>query len=322
MLRLAALALPLTPLYAVAIGAKALAYEFGWSRVYRLGHPVISVGNVSTGGSGKTPFVLYLAGLLERMGYPADVLSRGYGRRTRGVLRVDPHGAARDYGDEPLLLAGKGVPVYVGADRYQAGLFAESVGQASVHLLDDGFQHRRLARDADIVLLHATDFTGRLLPVGRLREPLSALKRASVVVLRQEDVALEEQVRSLGLTCPVWIQRRRLSALPRGRALAFCGIARPQEFFAGLTNMGVELAGTRAFADHHPYSKTELEQLLQLATSSRADFFVTTEKDLVRLGAEARDRIRAVLPLEVSRLEVSLTDETAAAEWLEAIVRK
>ncbi|GGG96150.1 tetraacyldisaccharide 4'-kinase [Silvibacterium dinghuense] len=312
---------PLTPLYAAAVAAKNLAYDRGWRQAHHLEQPVLSVGNLSTGGSGKTPFVHYLAGLVKRMGHPVDVLSRGYGRATKGVLRVDPGGSARDFGDEPLLLARAGIPVYVGADRYQAGLLAESTAPA-IHLLDDGFQHRQLARDADIVLVHATDFANRLLPAGRLREPLSALRRASVVVLRQEDVAREEQIRNLGVTCPVWIQRRHLSALPAGRALAFCGIARPEEFFAGLERKGVELAATRAFADHHPYAESDLDQLLRLAASKGADFCVTTEKDAVRLGDAFCARIRAQLPLEVPRLEVTLTDEPAAAEWLTSIVRK
>ncbi|MFT4112744.1 tetraacyldisaccharide 4'-kinase [Silvibacterium sp.] len=312
---------PLIPIYASAIAAKNYAYDRGWKHAHRLTQPVISVGNISTGGAGKTPFVQYLAGLMIRLGYRVDVLSRGYGRETTGILRVDPRGSARDYGDEPLLLARSGVPVYVGADRYETGLFAEGIAPAA-HLLDDGFQHRRLYRDADIVLMHSSDFTQQLLPSGRLREPRTALRRASIVVLRQEDIFLEEHVRNLGVTCPVWIQRRRLSPLPQGKAFAFCGIARPQEFYARIKGQGVTLVETRSFGDHQPFSASDVDQILRLAVSRGASYCVTTEKDAVRLGDELCARLRAVMPLEVPRLDVTLTDEFAAAEWLNDLMRK
>ena len=151
--------------------------------------PVVSVGNLSVGGTGKTPLVICLAELLGREGFAVDVLSRGYGRSHRMVERVDTEGSAGRFGDEPLLIARQaGVPVYVGASRYEAGRLAElELGGAGprVHLLDDGFQHRRLARVVDVVLLHRSDLHQRLLPAGRLREPLSSLGRADVIVLRE-----------------------------------------------------------------------------------------------------------------------------------------
>ena len=179
----------LVPAYAAAIAAKNAAYERGWAEAKRLGWPVVSVGNLSVGGSGKTPVVIRLAQLLQADGIAVDVLSRGYGRSGEGVERVDASGDAGRFGDEPVLIARKAaVPVYVGTSRYDAGRLAErSAAGAGIHLLDDGFQHRKLARDLDIVVLHASDFVEGLLPAGRLREPLSALKRAQVVVLREED---------------------------------------------------------------------------------------------------------------------------------------
>src|SRR6476646_4112472 len=150
----------------------------------RLEGPVVSVGNLSAGGSGKTPFVMMLGELLKARGIKFDVLSRGYGRKSRGVMLVDARGLPQKYGDEPLLIARKlQVPVIVGEDRYEAGKFAESKFGAQLHLLDDGFQHRSLARDFDIVLVTPQDASDRLLPAGRLREPLTSLDRADAVVL-------------------------------------------------------------------------------------------------------------------------------------------
>ena len=166
----------LSGIYGSVVGARNVLYDRGWLRSRSLQGSVISVGNVSAGGSGKTPFVILLGELLKARGIGFDVLSRGYGRRTRGVLLVDPGGLPRDFGDEPLLMARRlQVPVVVGEDRYEAGHFAEARFGVQVHLLDDGFQHRGLGRDFDIVLVTPEDARDRLLPAGRLREPLRSL---------------------------------------------------------------------------------------------------------------------------------------------------
>src|SRR5579862_9459138 len=151
---------PLTLLYAAVVAAKNAAYDRGWSKLQTLRGPVISVGNISVGGSGKTPFVIALAKLLQRQGVEVDVLSRGYGRSSDSVEQVDPASSAERFGDEPLSIAqSAGVPVYVGASRYTAGLLAESDQSTTrIHLLDDGFQHRKLRRTVDIVLIHRSDF--------------------------------------------------------------------------------------------------------------------------------------------------------------------
>ena len=182
----------------------------------RLRWPVISIGNLSVGGAGKTPLVICLARLLERDGFHPDVLSRGYGRSSKRIERVDTAGDAEHFGDEPVLIArSAGVPVYVGARRYQAGLLAEAEtgGEGHhVHLLDDGFQHRQLARDLDIVVIHRSDLRERLLPAGRLREPLSSVERAGVIVLRQEDAELSprfvpmwERIAASGVCSARWL---------------------------------------------------------------------------------------------------------------------
>lgn len=308
----------LVPLYAAAAGAKNAVYEREWVKSRRLAWPVVSVGNLSVGGAGKTPLVIRLAQLLAAEGVAVDVLSRGYGRNRSGVERVGAVGEASRFGDEPLLIArAASVPVYVGASRYDAGLLAERESPgAGIHLLDDGFQHRRLARALDIVVVHASDFEESLLPAGRLREPLNSLKRASVIVLRAEDRHLEPELRRREISAPVWIQHRRLAVESVTRAVAFCGIARPEEFFSALRSQKVELAATLALGDHQSYSEAEIGRLTAMLRRHNAECFVTTEKDAVRMTREQRTRLEEVAPLRVARLEVSLEDEGAVARLL------
>ena len=316
----------LVPAYAAAVAAKNAAYEQGWAEAKRLRWPVVSVGNLSVGGSGKTPVVIRLAQLLKADGIAADVLSRGYGRSGAGVERVDASGDAARYGDEPVLIArAAGVPVYVGASRYDAGLLAErDPAGAGIHLLDDGFQHRKLARDLDVVVLHASDFVEGLLPAGRLREPLSALKRAQVVVLREEDRGLEAELRRRKIAAQVWVQSRKLAVeSDMGRVVAFCGIARPEEFFAGLKAQGVDVAATRAIGDHQKYSAAEIARLARMLKEHGADCFVTTEKDAARLTDDQRRRLEETGPVHVARLEIALENEAAVVRELgHLLVRK
>jgi tetraacyldisaccharide 4'-kinase len=241
------------------------------------------------------------------------------------VERVDANGVAARFGDEPLLIArATKVPVYVGASRYEAGLLAEHDSPAfGIHLLDDGFQHRKLARDLDIVVVHASDFDEVLLPAGNLREPLSSLKRAGVIVLRAEDRGLEEELRRRGISAPVWIQHRKLAIENVTGAVAFCGIARPEEFFSALRSQNVELRGTLALRDHQAYSNAEIQRLITMAQKQNAGCFVTTEKDAVRLTRERRMQLEEVAPLRVAQLEVLLEDESAIVRRLLALaVRK
>jgi tetraacyldisaccharide 4'-kinase len=249
----------------------------------RLRGPVVSVGNLSVGGSGKTPFVILLGEMLRARGIRFDVLSRGYGRQTRGVVLVEPGGLPVDFGDEPLLIARRlGVPVVIGEDRHQAGLFAEQRFGPQLHLLDDGFQHRQLARDFDIVLVTPEDVRDRLLPAGRLREPLAALRRADAVVLMSgadpKQFPLADK--------PAWRVRR--SILPPdnvlGRPLAFCGIARPHNFFLQLRKAGIEPVAEATFPDHYAYTEKDVRDLLFLREQSGAGGFLITEKDAVNLG--------------------------------------
>jgi len=274
---------PLSALLGVGVEVRNRLYDRGTLQTRRLRAPVVSVGSISAGGAGKTPFLIMLGGLLKQRGVAFDVLSRGYGRRTTGVAVVDPAASPRAFGDEPLLIARKlGVPVVVGGDRFAAGSLAEEKFGPRLHLLDDGFQHRALAREFDIVLIAGRDLHDSLLPVGRLREPLSSLARASAVVAMDDAAVGHIPLRPGQL---VWRVLRGITVAPTGAAcFAFCGIARPENFYAELRRAGIRLAGTRAFRDHHAYSEADARALLKQRTESGAEALITTEKDAVNLG--------------------------------------
>jgi tetraacyldisaccharide 4'-kinase len=335
------LAWPLVLLYAAGVRLKNAAYDSRISKPRQLAWPVISVGNLSMGGTGKTPMVLLLARLLQERGWSVDVLSRGYGRDSDLVVRVSPESDWRQFGDEPYLMAQHGLSVFVGADRYGAGLHAEEDGLADdgagrastrrVHVLDDGFQHRRLARSLNLVLLRRVDLQDEMLPLGRLREPLSALERADICVLRAEDADLTERVlRLMRQSDParVWIVERRtmLPAAALGgiipTVLAFCAVGDPLGFSNGLRQAGVTVQKEIAFRDHHVYTQTDIARLKVAARDSHARFFVTTEKDSVRLSSRLRSQLEEEIPLIVAGLELSLQDEAGCLATLESLTAR
>ena len=268
----------------------------------RLRRPVISVGNLAVGGRGKTPTVACLARQLVDMGERPAILSRGYGRRRvdDGVVVVrDPDGIRADLdrsGDEPLMLARQlpGVSVLASSDRYLAGCLAERHLGATVHVLDDGFQHLQLDRDVDLVIVAGEDLEAdaRTLPGGRLREPPDTLLAADAVLAADARVfALGPQPRNAPFE--IFSMRRTMGTVqfgaplegsgPAARSFAFAGIARPQDFFEGLRAAGHDLAGTRGFRDHHRYSRGDLDRVVRAARAAGAARLLTTEKDFVRL---------------------------------------
>jgi tetraacyldisaccharide 4'-kinase len=291
----------LSAIYGAVAGTRNALYDRGFLRPRRLQGSVISVGNVSTGGE-----------LLKARGIRFDVLSRGYGRKTRGVLLVDPGGLPQDFGDEPLLIARRlQAPVIVGEDRFEAGRFAESRFGARVHLLDDGFQHRALARDFDIVLVTPEDARDRLLPAGRLREPLHSLQRADAVVLTNG--ASQESFPLTGKT--VWrVRRGTVAQHVPARPVVFCAIARPQNFLLQLRAAGIDPVAEAFFRDHHAYTEKDVRDLLQLRERSDAGGFVTTEKDAVNLGGY----LGALAPLAVVPVKMELAD---AADVVDTMLR-
>jgi tetraacyldisaccharide 4'-kinase len=318
--------LPLVPLYAAGLALKRQATRWGLLGQKYLDNPVISVGSLSAGGAGKTPVVLMLAAMLEKGGFAVRILTRGYRRLSKGVERVDPQGDPGWYGDEPVMLAqrvGSGGEVFVGADRQEAGLLAEkgdASGRTIVHLLDDGFQHERLARDIDVVLLTQQDLEDKLLPAGDLREPLNALRYADVIVLREEELGatrkfLTELTRDISQKPSIWVIRRRLMLtggreFPK-RPLAFSGIARPDGFVAMLKAERCNPVATVMYGDHHGYTDKDISRLVKIAGTSGAKGFVTTEKDAVKLSPAMRERLETVGPLVILRLRLELLDEKA-----------
>ena len=324
---------PLVPLYAAAIAMKDALRQAGLLRTRRLKWPVVSVGSLSAGGAGKTPVVIALAKLLQEMGQHVDVLTRGYGREGRGLEQVQHDGdlAAQRFGDEPVLIAKQTkVPVWVGGDRFEAGERAEAAAgdaQRGVHLLDDGFQHRQLARTIDIVLVTAEDLDDMMLPAGNLREGLSALQRADAVVVREDEFEVVGKRVWAGVRegAQIWTMRRTLRfpaplfVFGAGlRPVAFCAIARPEGFAAMLQEAGCGIVETVAFGDHHRYSMADIERVIEVAKGLNGSGFVTTEKDAVKLTAAMRERLEQVGPLMIVTLEAAFADSQAVMRALEA----
>ncbi len=302
---------PLAPLYGLATRLRARAYRSGMLPSHQLPVPVVSVGNLTFGGTGKTPTVVALVRDLVRRGRHPGVLTRGYRRQGDApVLLVgpDPGVAVATTGDEPAELARRlpGVPVAVDADRVRGAAAALAMG-ADILLLDDGFQHLRLQRDLDLVLIDAGDpwGGGALPPRGRLREPADALARASAVLLTKlpsppDAVAagIEERVRELAPGTPVLWSRMvprsvrtpeealQPDALAGRRVLAFAGLGRPRGFSALLEEAGAQVVASRWFPDHHAYSSADLEEVTSAARYHGA-VPVTTVKDAVKLPPDA-----------------------------------
>lgn len=280
----------LSTLYAAVVRRRRERYAERPDLRRRLRRPVISIGNLAVGGRGKTPLTATVARLLLEMGERPAILSRGYGRRRShdGVVIVrDPRGIRADLdrsGDEPFMLARQvpGASVLASADRYVAGRLAEHHLGATVHVLDDGFQHVQLDRDIDIVILGSEDVARPVtLPGGRLREPLDTLIAADAIITADDDVRLE------GLEVPVFRGRRtlgRAEGLDAGEPVfAVAGIAAPARFFSDLRTAGWQLAGTRGFPDHYRYSRGDVLRMAGDARAAGASAIVTTEKDFVRL---------------------------------------
>jgi tetraacyldisaccharide 4'-kinase len=314
---------PLVPVYRAALAVK----EALRGEPKRLQWPVVSVGSLSAGGAGKTPVVIAIVQMLKARGWNVDVLSRGYGRSGSEVQLVEGSDAI-SFGDEPVLIAQRAeVPVWVGADRFAAGERAESDAKShGVHVLDDGMQHRQLARAADVVLVTAQDLDDALLPAGNLREPLRALERADFVAVREEEMEfvtprLKPLVREGTL---MWTVRRKLRfpapllVFTAGlRPVAFCAIARPDGFATMLKEAGCGIVDTIFFRDHHAYDMADMERVVELARQLNATGFVTTEKDAVKLTAAMHARLESLGPVMVVALDAEFVYPERVARELE-----
>ncbi len=307
---------PWSMLFGALVKVRWLLYRLGLKRSYRAKVPVISIGNLTVGGTGKTPVVDAVVKKLLAFGLRVAVVSRGYGGGFQGVVGCVANGdggillTAQQAGDEPYLLARRNPALKVYVARKRAlGVLAAEHSDAQVVVLDDGFQHLAVRRDLDIVLLDArAPFgNGQMLPCGPLREPPTALQRASLVLLThaaqvRPDIPfagpvtacrhrLSDKLRYLDGTCAAW------SALDGEEVLAFAGIARPEDFFAALRARGLKLAATVAFDDHQDYHGEQLNKLLK--SWQNIKFLITTEKDAVKLDAAMLPRPCLVAPLEL-----------------------
>ncbi len=276
------------------------------ARCKRLPVRVISVGNITTGGTGKTPAVIAIAGEARARGFAPCVLTRGYKGRLKGPLLVSPGMQSADVGDEPLLMAEKlgDIPVVKGADRHASGMFAiENFSPPpDLFILDDGFQHRRLDRDLDILLVNALNpFDNmRLLPMGNLREPLNRMQRADAVVITKsggvKTDGLTEFIGKFNPRAPVFFSGHSASSVTTpggqerpvewltGRAVyAFSGIAEPESFIDALQALGADIKGNMAFRDHHAFTHRNISKIESSARGCGAEWIITTEKDIMRL---------------------------------------
>jgi tetraacyldisaccharide 4'-kinase len=289
----------------------------------RLGRPVISVGNIGVGGSGKTPLVEHIARLLVSVGERPSILTRGYGRRfaapgatvvsdgSRVLAGVD------ESGDEPQMLARalqhEGVVVVVGADRYVSGLLAENRLGATVHILDDGFQHFSLARDVDLLATSEHDLADRPLPAGRLRETLTSASAADAALVDAGYLPAAERVgRALGVTTvfrvtrslepPRMVKTGDTVVVPsNSRVFGVAGIAHPERFFSDLVASGWDVVGTIPFRDHHRFTRRDVIRIEREARKAAAAIVLTTAKDAVRLApGDLRDMPVAYVPLTAS----------------------
>lgn len=312
---------PLSALYSAVTRTRLSLYQRGTFRTTKLDRPVISVGNITAGGTGKTPLVEYVAKSLARAHKNVCILTRGYGRQhpERQVIVSDGQAilaAPAEAGDEPYLLATnlRGLAAVIcSADRISAGRDAIEVFGTECFVLDDGFQHLRLARDLNIVTIDATNpwAGGQLLPHGRLREPLSGLRRADCVVLTRCDQAnnvhsLREQIRGLIGDRPTFISTMRPVRTPISSdpVAAFCAVGNPASFFKQLRNSGYELVLEKAFRDHHVYTQKDIDDLTDAASRAGAKALITTAKDAVKLRA-----LHFSLPYSVFEIEIAIESE-------------
>ena len=311
---------PLGRIYGNMIDLRNSLYDRGILRSYPLGARTISIGNITAGGTGKTPLVALVADTLAESGERVCILTRGYGRKNprQRVLVCDREQILVDAaagGDEPVELAhrllGRAV-IISDADRVGAAQWAKDRFGITVFVLDDGFQHRRAERDLDVVCIDATDpfGNGRVLPAGKLREPLHNLRRSDAFVITRADlvVSTEPVVRELlriNPRCPVFLAKSKIaSVISLGRfmasdrqgseidpdfrtevgVLAFCAIGNPQSFFDGLRARSFDVAATRTFRDHHRYSHADVDQIQAQAEKANVSVLLTTAKDAVKLN--------------------------------------
>jgi tetraacyldisaccharide 4'-kinase len=340
------LVLPLSLVYAFVVMLRNWLYDVGLFRCYAVDVPVISVGNLTAGGTGKTPILEYIVTQLLDQHYKVAIVSRGYRRASRGTVVVSDGQTilanSLEGGDEPLQLARKfpSVVVIVDEDRVRGARVAIERYGAQVVTLDDGFQHRRLARDLDIVVVDVERPPQKewLLPAGMRREPMYGLRRAQAIIFSRsvsDGNGVKQYYRNRSSVPTFDAQfvpgslvrfsdRSRMQPdSMRGKScLAFCGIARPEVFERTVKEAGLEIKALRAFSDHHRYTPADLRNLAKEARRLHCDFFLTTEKDAVRLDADSVEQIFATAPLYYLELRTLISDGPAFLLLLQRTLAK
>jgi len=339
---------PLAAAFGLGVQVRHAAFRHGWFKTQRLSAPVISVGNLTVGGTGKTPLVALVARVLLRCGWTPSILTRGYARQSKADLIVvaptpERLANARDVGDEPAILARAlpEVPLVICSDRFRGGRVAEELFKVDLHILDDGFQHLALRRDLDVVALDSTRPLAdlALLPAGRAREPLAALARAQIAVITRVDSGrpqpLEERVREVNSGIEIFHSSTALVGLADAatgsgvateslrvqKAAAFCGIANSRAFFQDLRRWGFSLVAEDAFPDHHVYTEREIRGLVAGAQAKGAAALLTTEKDAVKLARGWRPELPIVTCSIVSRVLEGEAFERTLLTYLERAKR-
>jgi tetraacyldisaccharide 4'-kinase len=308
---------------------RVLIYKCRIVRPKKLNAKVISVGNITLGGTGKTPLVLYLASELQKTGENIAILTRGYKRESKKQLDLwggKSNLSWKEVGDEPYLLAQElpEVPVMVDKNRYKAGAFALRKYRSEFFLLDDGFQHWKLARDLDIVIIDSFDpfGGGKLFPAGYLREPVSSLKRADILLLNKSDCAINKEnildVLSRYNPCALVVESvyqvvsinsvlddssMEIESVKGKKALAFSGIANHISFEKTLESIGIKKLKHFKFSDHYPYQEKDLEKIENEAIDLGADLILTTEKDMFRIPPSGESRV----PIYWVKIELKIT---------------
>ena len=319
-------------LYAAGVRWRLRRYRSGRFKTHQLNAPVISVGNLTVGGTGKTPCTAFIANFLKDDGLQVAILSRGYKRKSKGLVEVSDGQTilcdAQQAGDEPYLLANlcPGVRVVVNANRYEAGKWLESKTKIDVFILDDGYQHLRLHRDLNLLLLDGENpvGNGRVLPTGILREPLEEIRRAEVIIGTRMTTAVRDDLRILLYLFgpskpPLFFAHHEitgfkllnaaapLKTFKQAKVAAFSGIARPDRFFADLPQKKLQLVSQQSFPDHHQYSPEEFQTFLQQARDQQAAAIITTEKDAANLPPNLLAQVD--LPVYAAQLHFRLENE-------------
>ena len=306
---------PLALFYWGIIYWRNLFYSVGFFISKKLPTKVISIGNITTGGTGKTPAVIFLTKALSEKGIKCAILSRGYGRKTVGTMLVTDGETSvanwQNFGDEPSLMAKSlpGIPIVVDSKRHRGGAFLVEKFKPEVIILDDAFQHRRIERDLDIVLINGQDKRSdhKLVPFGLLREPRSSLKRADVLIftktnLMQPNLFLNKTIKSVGKPYfsstleaenPISIDGKPLLIKKKTRVVALSAIADTKGFITTLKQLNVEVVDHFDFVDHHRYKQSDLERLAKQVTRLNVKIVITTEKDMIKL-----------VSLDLSRLKI------------------